>query len=77
MRYYLVRCYVGHCGRGQSRDITFAIKAKSLLAALAKAKRLPGVKHHNSQYICQGFEITEEEYFTRKKNNPYERAMRF
>lgn len=77
MRYFLVRCYVGHCGRGQSRDIAFAIKAKDLLTALAKAKNLPGVKHHNSQYICQGFEITEEEYNERRNINPYERAMRF
>lgn len=77
MRYFLIRCYVGHCGRGNARDISFAIAAKNLLSALQRAKHFPGVKHHNSQYLLQGVEITEEEYNERRKQNPYEKALRF
>lgn len=77
MRYFLVSCYVGHCGRGHSRDIAFAIAAKDLLTAQMKAKRLPGVKHHNSHYLLAAKEITLEEYEERRKYNPYEKALRF
>lgn len=77
MRYYLVNCYVGHCGRGSSRDIAFPIAAKNLLAAQMKAKHLPAVKHHNSKYLLSAKEITREEYEERRKYNPYEKALRF
>lgn len=77
MKYFLVSCYVGHCGRGKARDIAFAIAAKDLLTAQMKAKRFPAVKHHNSKYLLAAKEITQEEYNERRQFNPYEKALRF
>lgn len=77
MRYFLVSCYVGHCGRGNARDISFAVAAKDLLSAQMKAKHFPAVKHHKSKYLLAAKEITQEEYNKRRKNNPYEKALRF
>lgn len=77
MRYFLVNCNVGHCGRGNSRDIALAIEAQDLVSALLKAKHFPGVKHHNSAYLLQGKEITQEEYVERIQTSAYEKALRF
>ena len=78
MRYWLVCCYVGHRGRrkrGSSREIALAIEAPDSVKALLIAKSFPGVKHHNSQYICTTREITEEEYIERRKISAYEKAL--
>lgn len=77
MRYFLISCYVGHCGRKNSRDICFAVEAPDLLTAQLKAKRFPAVKHHNSQYLLGAKEITFEEYEYRRQFNAYEKALRF
>jgi hypothetical protein len=79
MKYWLVCCYVGHCGRrghGHSREIALAIEAPDSVKALLIAKKFPGVKHHNSHYICTTREITQEEYIARRKNSAYEKALR-
>jgi len=79
MRYWLVCCYVGHCGRrkhGNSRDIALAIEAPDSVKALLIAKNFPGVKHHGSRYICAAREITKEEYNERRKISAYEKALR-
>ena len=76
MKYWLVVCYVGHCGRRQApREIGLAIKAKDSVEALLQAKKFPGVKHHSSRYICTTREITREEYIERRKVSAYEKAL--
>ena len=46
MRYWLVICYVGHCGSDKTpREIGLAIEAKDSVEALLQAKKFPGVKH--------------------------------
>lgn len=77
MKYWLVVCYVGHCGRNHApREIGLAIKAKDSVDALLQAKKFPGVKHHKSRYICTTREITEEEYLERRKESAYIKALR-
>lgn len=79
MRYWLVCCYVGHCGHrkyGHSREIALAIEAPDSVKALLIAKKFPGVKHHRSRYICTTREITREEYIERRKISAYEKALR-
>lgn len=78
MRYWLVVCYVGHCGRrghGHRREIALAIEARTSVEALMQAKRFPGVKHHQSRYICTTREITQEEYIERREISAYEKAL--
>ncbi len=77
MRYWLVVCYVGHCGRNRPpREVALAIEARNSVEALMKAKRFPGVKHHRSQYMCTTKEITYEEYIERMQYSAYEKAFR-
>ena len=79
MKYWLVVCYVGHCGKrshGNHRDIALAIEATTSVEALMMAKRFPGVRHSNSRYICSTREITMEEYYERRKFSAYEKALR-
>ena len=77
MRYWLVVCYVGHCGRKKApREIALAIEAKDSVDALKQAKKFPGVKHHRSQYMCTTREITYEEYVERRQYSAYEKAFR-
>ena len=71
-RFFLITCHRGHCGRGHSTEITFAIQAANLIMAQDKAKRMPSVKH--SRGILMGREITEEEYYERRKISAYDRV---
>ena len=77
MRYWLVICYVGHCGSDKApREIGLAIEAKDSVEALLQAKKFPGVKHSRSRYICTAREITREEYIERRKVSAYKKALR-
>lgn len=69
MKYYMVTCHRGHCGTGHSVEIKFALKARNLLEASDKAKRMPGVKH--TKGILIGHEITETEYLEYRKKSAY------
>ena len=71
MKYYLVTCHRGHCGCGNSTDITFAIVAENLLHACNIARKMPSVKH--TRLAIYGREITQEEYNERRKINAYHR----
>ena len=71
MKYYLITCMQGHHGRGRHAEITFAMMAQNLIEAQDKAKRMPSVKH--SRGILMGREITEEEYYERRKISAYDR----
>ena len=71
MKYYLITCHRGHCGCGNSTDITFAIVAKNLLHAMNIARKMPSVKH--TRLAIYGREITKEEYNERRKINAYHR----
>lgn len=77
MRYWLVVCYVGHCGRRKNlREIGLAIEAKTCVDALLIAKTFPAVKHTNSKYLNGAREITYAEYVERRKVSAYEKALR-
>lgn len=73
MKYYLVTCQKGHCGRGRSTEITFAIKAKSILDATIVARKMPAVKHNSTQAVLRSKEITIEEYVLYRQVSAYER----
>lgn len=70
-RYFKVMCLRGHCGMGHSTEITFVFEAANLIDAMAKAKRMPAVKH--TRMICSGKEITEEEYKEYREISAYKR----
>ena len=72
MKYYLITCMQGHHGRGHHAEITFAMMAQNLIEAQDKAKKMPSVKH--SRGILMGREITEEEYYERRKISAYDRV---
>lgn len=72
MKYYLITCMQGHQGRGRYREITFAMMARNLIEAQDKAKKMPSVKH--TRGILMGREITEEEYYERRKISAYDRV---
>lgn len=71
MKYYMVMCSRGHCGSGHSTEIKFAIRAKNLLDAMDKAKRMPSVKH--TRAILHGYEINEQEYVEYRQISAYKR----
>lgn len=77
MRYWLVVCYVGHCGsRKRLREIGLAIEAKTCVDALLIAKSFPAVKHHGGQYLNGAKEITYDEYVMRRRETAYVKALR-
>lgn len=65
----MITCHRGHCGCGHSTEIKFAIKAKNLLDACDKARRMPSVKH-TRMVIC-GKKISFEEYNEYRKISAY------
>lgn len=71
VRYFIVMCHRGHCGTGHSTEIKFAIKAKNLLEACDKARKMPSVKH--TKLVIYGKEITEQEYTEFRRVSAYER----
>ena len=71
MKFYLITCHRGHCGCGHSTEITFAIRARNLLEACDKAKRMPSVKH--TRMAIYGREITEQEYTEYRQISAYKR----
>ena len=72
MRYFLITCHRGHCGRGNSNPITFAFEAKNLIEAMDMGKRMPSVKH--TRMVMGAKEITFEEYHEFREVNAYERS---
>lgn len=72
MNYYIVKCKLGHSGTGQFREISFNIRAKNAADAIARAKRMPGVKHDSSTAILGLKQITEEEYKQNRKTSAYQ-----
>lgn len=71
MKYYLVTCMHGHCGRKNYDEIYFAISAPTLIEAIQQARRMPGVKHTNRRCILSGREISFEEYHARRRESAY------
>ena len=76
MRYWKVVCYVGHCGRGNKRELALAIEAESCTQAMLIAKKFPGVKHKDSKHICSTREIGYEEYIEVRAQDSYAKALR-
>lgn len=73
MRYYLVTCMHGHCGRKNYNEISFAISAPTMMDAIKHARRMPGVKHTHNRCILSGKEISFEEYCSRRKESAYKK----
>ena len=67
----MVMCSRGHCGTGHSTEIKFAIRAKNLLEACDKARKMPSVKH--TRLALYGKEISEQEYNEYRQISAYER----
>lgn len=72
-RFFLITCHRGHCGRGHSTEITFAIQAANLIMAQDKAKKMPSVKH--TRGIIFGREISQEEYNSYRSVSAYNRCL--
>ena len=71
MAYFKIRVKQGHYGAGNHGTLTFAIKAKDILEAMQKAKRMPSVKHN--LLVENAIEITKEEYDELRKESAYHR----
>ena len=71
MKFFLVTCMRGHCGRSQYNEISFAISAPNLMNAIAQARKMPGVKHTHNRCVLSGKEISFEEYCARRKESAY------
>lgn len=71
MKFYMIMCHRGHAGCGHSTEIKFAIRAKNLLEAMDKARRMPSVKH--TRMAIYGKEISETEYNEYRQVSAYER----
>lgn len=67
----MVMCHRGHVGCGHSTEIKFAIRAKNLLEAMDKARRMPSVKH--TRMAIYGKEISEAEYNEYRQVSAYKR----
>ena len=67
----MITCHRGHCGKGHSTEIKFAIMAKNLIEACDKARKMPSVKH--TRLVIYGKEISEAEYQEYRKVSAYER----
>lgn len=72
MKFYLVSCVRGHCGRGNSSIISFAFMAENCVDAMDMAKSMPSVKH--SRMCLNAREITEEDYWAYRSVSAYERT---
>lgn len=77
MKYFAICCKLGHQGRGRYQEITFAIKAYTIMDAISHARSMPGVKHDNPTCILYSKEITREEYFIRRQVSAYEKFKRY
>ena len=60
MKYYKVKVILGHLGNGKGISVWVYIKSSSILNAVRKAQKLPGVKH--GKLPLEACEITLEEY---------------
>ena len=60
MKYYKVQVKLGHVGRCKEISTWVYVKANDILKAIAKARKIPAVKH--SQLPSKAVEITESEY---------------
>ena len=76
MKYFAICCKMGHQGRGRYQEITFAIKAYSIVEAMGQARTMPGVKHNNPTCILYSKEITHEEYIMRRQISAYSKFKR-
>lgn len=71
MKFYLVTCERGHCGKGNCSYIKFAFEADNMMAAVDMARSMPSVKH--TRLCTAAKEITYEEYIEYRKVNAYDR----
>lgn len=69
MRYYKITCRRGHVGFGNTAYITFYFAERNAIAAMNRAKRMPGVKH--SELPINTTEITHEEFAVNIQKNAY------
>lgn len=72
MKYYAVTVQRGHCGCGRTAPITFYVQANSLLEAMDKARRMPGVKHNKPVY--NACEVTKDFFTKATQESSYHRT---
>lgn len=63
MKYYLVKAFCGHVGRGYAVEKVFGVKASSKKEAAAKARLIPRVKHDYKFAIRDVWEVSLDEYW--------------
>lgn len=70
MKHYKVVCIMGHRGTGNNNsEIVFCFKAKDIIEAQDRAKKMPAVKHTKGILLAK--EITFEEYQILSERNAY------
>lgn len=73
MRYYKVTMPRGHVGIDHEAYITFYFKAKNLISAMDKAKKMGGVKH--TKMPLNVTEVDESVYLANINESAYVRAF--
>ena len=73
MRYYKVVMPRGHVGIGHEAYITFYFRAKNLISAMDKAKKMGGVKH--TKMPVNVAEVDESVYLANINESAYVRAF--
>lgn len=72
-KYYAITVRRGHNGIDHDDAfITFYFKSASMLNAMDKAKKMPGVKH--DQLPIRAVEVTYEEYKQAREHSAYAKA---
>ena len=71
-KYYRINVPRGHVGAGRHREIVFYIEARSIMAATAIARKMPGIKHSHSVLSAQ--EITRDEYIEGRTVSAYSKC---
>lgn len=71
-KFYKITCLVGHKATHKEKTLTFVIKAKNMLDACDKARKMPSVKHHKIDTIQYAIEISEKEYKEKIKESAYQ-----
>ena len=69
MKFYKVQVELGHLGIGNSLPSWVYVKAKDIIKAIIKARRIPAVKH--SRLPLEAIEISQEEYLLGLESNQY------
>ncbi|MBR6779098.1 MAG: hypothetical protein IKM43_03025 [Clostridia bacterium] len=73
MRYFKAMVQMGHIGARNSRETFLYIYAKNMMDAMKYAQNTPAIKH--GKLPLKILEITEDEYYQGKEEDPYIKAI--